>query len=207
MILVACEESQVLTKALRNKGLPAFSCDIVDTSGDNPEWHIKRDAIKEAYSGKYDAIIAFPPCTYMTKGSACRMYPKAGIIDKERLKKGLEAKSFFMALWNAPVKKVCIENPVPLKVIDLPMHSQSIDPSWFGHPYSKKTLLWLRGLPPLFATDIIENPTPYLPSNTGGKKRGQKYKHSGAMSKKDRSRTFEGVASAMASQWYKILSR
>jgi hypothetical protein len=142
-ILIACEESQTITKKLREKGHEAYSCDLQDCRGEHPEWHIKGDAIKEAYSGKYDAMIAHPPCTFMSKAGARWMYPTAGNVCDIRLSKGLEAKEFFMKLINAPIDKIAIENPLPLKIIGLPAYTQSIQPYQYGDPYSKQTLLWL----------------------------------------------------------------
>lgn len=106
----------------------------------------------------------------------------------------------FLKLLNAPIKYIAVENPVPLKVVELPKHSQAIQPYEYGHEYSKKTLLWLKNLPLLKPTDIKSNYKPYLPSNTGGKKRGQKY-HSVSISQKESSKTFSGVAKALAFQY------
>ena len=200
-ILVACEESQTITIALRKAGFEAYSCDILDCSGGHPEWHIKDDAIKEAYSGKYSAMIAHPPCTYMSKAGARWMYPTAGNIDKNRLAKALEAKEFFMKLLNAPIRQIAVENPVPLKVVDLPPYTQAIQPFEYGELFSKKTLLWLKNFPKLKPTKIIENYKPYLPSNTGGKKRGQKYQFKN-ITQRESSKTFQGIADAIVSQWF-----
>jgi len=199
-ILVACEESQAVTKEFRKLGHEAFSCDIQECSGGHPEWHIKGDAISEAYSGKYDMMVAHPPCTFMSRAGARWMYPTAGNLSQERYLKALDAKEFFMKMVNAPIKYIAIENPTPLKVVGLPKHTQEVQPYEYGHEYSKKTLLWLKNLPELKPTDIKENYTPYLPSNTGGKKRGQKATFRN-VSKIDSSKTFLGIAKAMATQW------
>jgi hypothetical protein len=201
-ILVACEESQAVTKAFRELGHEAFSCDLQECSGGHPEWHIQGDAVKEAYSGKYDIIIAHPPCTFMSKAGARWMYPTAGNLCEKRLEKALEAKDFFLKMMNAPCNKVVIENPVPLKIVGLPIHTQSIQPYEYGDPFSKKTLLWIKGLPNLEPTDIKTEYVPYLPSNTGGKKRGQKFMFKN-ISQKESSKTFNGIAKAMAEQWTK----
>jgi hypothetical protein len=200
-ILIACEESQTITKKLREKGHEAYSCDLQDCRGEHPEWHIKGDAIKEAYSGKYDAMIAHPPCTFMSKAGARWMYPTAGNVCDIRLSKGLEAKEFFMKLINAPIDKIAIENPLPLKIIGLPAYTQSIQPYQYGDPYSKQTLLWLKNLPLLQPTDVLTEYKPYLPSNTGGKKRGQSYMFKN-ISQKESSKTFEGIAKAISEQWF-----
>lgn len=200
-VLIACEESQAVCKAFRSLGIEAYSCDIQECSGGHPEWHIIGDAIKEAYSGKYNMMIAHPPCTYMSKAGARWMYPTAGNISQDRYNKSMEAKEFFMALLNAPIKYIAVENPVPLKVVGLPNHTQAIQPYEYGHEYSKKTLLWLKNLPRLVPTDIKTEYKPYLPSNTGGAKRGQKHSRGTAKNAKESSKTFEGVAKAMAIQW------
>jgi hypothetical protein len=107
----------------------------------------------------------------------------------------------FLKLLNAPIKYIAVENPVPLKVVGLPKHSQAVQPYEYGHEYSKKTLLWLKNLPLLKPTDIKVNYKPYLPSNTGGAKRGQKHSRGTAKNAKESSKTFEGIAMAMAEQW------
>lgn len=214
-ILVACEESQAVTIELRKLGNEAYSCDIIDCSGGHPEWHIKQDVlpllngncefttqdgILHIIDGNWDMLIAHPPCTYMSRAGARWMYPKAGHLCQDRHSKAMAAKAFFLALFNAPIERIAIENPTPLKVVELPKHSQVIQPYEYGHEYSKRTLLWLKNLPLLKPTDIKSNYKPYLPSNTAGKKRGQKY-HYVNITQKDRSKTFAGVAKAMAEQW------
>ena len=146
-VLVACEESQTVCKAFRALGIEAYSCDLQECSGGHPEWHIQDDAVKEAYSGKYDMMIAHPPCTYMSKAGARWMYPTAGNLSQERFELAMEAKDMFLKLLNAPIKYIAVENPVPLKVVGLPKHSQAVQPYEYGHEYSKKTLLWLKNLP------------------------------------------------------------
>jgi hypothetical protein len=217
-VLVACEESQRVCTAFREKGHNAFSCDIQECSGGHPEWHFKKDVLSilnpfkigEWYKTQdgsvhfidhWDLIIAHPPCTYMSKAGARFMFPTAGNVDKKRLEKALKAKSFFMEIMNARCDKICIENPTPLKIVELPKESQVIQPYQFGHPYSKRTLLWLKGLPELQPTNILTEYTPYLPSNTGGFARGKGGSRGVAHNAKDASKTFEGVAKAMADQW------
>jgi hypothetical protein len=210
-VLIACEESQAVCIEFRKLGHDAFSCDIQEQSGGHPEWHIVGDAIKEAYSGKYDMMIAHPPCTFMSKAGARWMYRTAGNIDKNRLEKSLQAKHFFLKLLNAPIKYIAIENPVPLKIVGLPMHNQEIQPYYFGDPFSKKTLLWLKNLPKLIHIETVDlfndvkthsdNYVCYLPSNTGGAKRGQKSTKGYSKNSKQHSKTFNGIAKAMAEQW------
>ncbi len=184
-ILVACEESQRVTMALRELGHDAYSCDIQACSGGYPEYHIQGDAIIEAYSGKYDMLIGFPPCTYLSRASSVRLFPKK-VLNQERYQKGLEAKEFFMALYNAPVKYVALENPTPLKIFGLPKETQAIQPHEHGHPYTKRTCLWLRNLPQLQATQNVKPVGSWVAVNRN---------------KKTRSKTFEGIAKAMAIQW------
>ena len=200
-VLIACEESQEVCKAFRELGFEAYSCDTQECSGGKPEWHIQGDAIVEAYSGKYDLMIAHPPCTYMSKAGARWMYPTAGNLSQERYELALEAKQFFMDLLNAPIKHIAVENPTPLKVVGLPRQCQAIQPYEYGHPYSKRTLLWLKGLPLLESTEMIAEYGPYLPSNTGGKKRGQSFNRGVSKNAKESSKTFSGVAKALAIQY------
>lgn len=146
-------------------------------------------------------LIAFPPCTYLSNAGACRLYPQKGQIDKERYQKGLEAKEFFLRFLNAKCNRIAVENPVSSKVFDMPPHSQEIQPYMFGHPYTKKTRLWLRGLPNLVPSDPVTPVGPYCPAGTSRKNR-EKY---GAAKRgedaKNRAKTFPGVAKAMADQW------
>jgi hypothetical protein len=198
-ILVACEESQAVTKELRARGHEAFSCDIMESSGGHPEWHLQQD-VTELLKQKWDMIIAFPPCTFLSKAGACRLYPTAGNIDTVRYQKGVEAKAFFMQFLNADCDKIAVENPVSLKVFGMPQWTQEIEPYQFGHPFSKKTRLWLKGLPKLEPTNIVEKKGTYLPSSTS------KNAYTGLNDKKTRcpkvaSKTFEGIAKAMAEQW------
>jgi hypothetical protein len=194
-VLIACEFSQVVCKAFRDKGYEAYSCDILPTEG-NPDWHIKDDVLKHLDDG-WDMMIAHPPCTYLSNAGARRLYPK-GILNSDRLSLGLEAKSFFMSIYNAPIKMKCIENPIPSKIFELPYYNQTIQPYYFGHPIQKRTCLWLHNLPPLVATGMIDNPQSTKVAgnwfNKGGKERQQ-----------NRAKTFQGIAEAMASQWGGLL--
>lgn len=214
-VLVACEESQRVCIAFRNKGHEAYSCDIQPCSGGHPEWHIQDDVLKiinknctfTTCDGKihsinnWDLMICHPPCTYMSKAGARFMYPTAGNVDPKRLKLALEAKDFFMKLYNADCPKIAVENPTPLKVVGLPKPTQIIQPYEFGHPYSKRTLLWLKGLPPLRPTNVLTEYKPFLPSNTSQFAKGKGGSRGVAHNAKDASKTFEGIANAMAEQW------
>lgn len=215
-ILVACEESQAVTKELRALGHYAFSCDIIDCSGGHPEWHIKQDVIpllngycnietcdgqKRVLNAKWDMIIAFPPCTYLTNAGARHLY-KGGVLNQERYEKGLEAKEFFMSFYNADCERIAIENPTPSRVFELPEKTQVIQPWQFGHPFTKRTQLWLRGLEPLQPTEIVEPERTWCPSGSYSKKHGEKHRGMFTTDRaRNRSKTFPGVAKAMAEQW------
>lgn len=200
-VLVGCEESQEVCKAFRKLGIEAYSCDLQECSGGHPEWHLQMDVFDAIKTIKPILAIFHPPCTYMSKAGARWMYPTAGNVDKNRLKKAMEAKEFFLKLLNAPIKYIAVENPLPLKIVGLPKESQIIQPFEYGHNYSKKTLLWLKNLPLLKPTDIRTDYNPYLPSNTGGKKKGQSYSRGVSKNAKESSKTFSGIATAMAEQW------
>lgn len=162
-VLVACEESQAVCIAFRKLGHEAYSCDTQECSGGHPEWHIKGDVLPlingnkpfitmdgdlHAIVGTWDLLIAFPPCTYLTNAGSVRLRIK-GEINKERMAKAVEAKAFFMKFLEADCQKICVENPTPGKIHQLPQYTQAIQPWWFGHPYTKRTCLWLKNLPPL----------------------------------------------------------
>lgn len=220
-ILVACEESQRVTIELRKRGHEAFSCDVVESSGGHNEWHIKQDVMKllngfcefvtcdgnkHIISEKWDMIISFPPCTYFTTAGACRMYHKVNgvsVLDTDRYAKAMEMKKLFMAIYNADCKRIAIENPTPMKIIGLPKHTQVIQPWQFGHEWTKRTLLWLKGLPELKPTKIVR---PAMGSWVNGSSAAYKKpdgKHNGMTKAIDRSKTFKGIAEAMAEQWTK----
>jgi len=196
-VLVACEYSGIVRDAFLARGHNAMSCDILPTESPGP--HYQGD-VRDVLYEDWDMVIAHPPCTYLSKAGARWMYPSAGVVCSDRYDKAMQAREFFMLFLSLDTPKVAIENPTPLKVAELPLHSQAIQPYEFGEPYSKRTLLWLKGLPPLRPTDILDTYQTYLPSNTGGKKKGQKYNNR-SISQKEASRFFKGVAAAMAEQW------
>lgn len=215
-ILVSCEESQAVTIELRKLGHEAYSCDIELCSGGHPEWHIREnvipllsgdcefftsDYIIHAIRGRWDMILAFPPCTYLTNAGARHLW-KNHVLNQERYEKGLEAKEFFMMFYNADCERIAIENPTPSRIYELPERTQIIQPYQFGHPYTKRTQLWLKGLPPLVPTDVVEPERTWCPSGSYSKKHGEK--HRGVFTTdraKNRSKTFPGIAKAMAEQW------
>lgn len=215
-ILVACEESQAVTIELRRLGHEAYSCDIQDCSGGHPEWHIKGDALAlingncrfqtmdgewHEIVGKWDMLIAHPPCTYLTNAGARHLW-KGGVLNEERYAKGMEAKEFFMAFYNADCDRIAIENPTPSKIFELPPVSQYVQPWEHGHEYTKRTGLWLINLPLLVPTDIVQPIATWCPSGSYSHKHGDQ--HRGMFTKdraRNRSKTFPGIARAMAEQW------
>lgn len=203
-VLVACEESQTVCKAFRTLGYEAYSCDIQECSGGHPEWHLHQDVLP-LLQEDWDLIIAHPPCTYMSKAGARWMYPAAGTISQERLQLAIKAKAFFMEFWNCKCEHVAIENPVPLKIVGLPIPTQVIQPYEYGEPYSKKTLLWLRGLPKLRPTKILTEYVPWMPSNTSGFAHGKGGSRGVAHDQRTASKTFGGIANAFAEQWSRYL--
>lgn len=220
-ILCACEESQAVCKAFRELGFEAYSADLIPCSGDHPEWHIQGDVIplidgdvsfttmdgvSHEVKGKWDAIIAFPPCTYLSNAGACRLYPHKGQIDEERFQKGLKAKEFFLKFLNADCEHIAVENPVSCKVFTMPEHTQEIQPYEFDdfemHPYTKKTRLWLKGLPELIPSTPERKPVgPYVPAGTGRKDRTKYGAAKRGDDAKNRAKTFDGIAYQMAKQW------
>ena len=202
-VLVACEESQEVCKAFRTLGHEAYSCDIEPCSGGHPEWHLQVDAL-EMLKMRWDMILAFPPCTYLTAAGAVRLYSKDHTIkDEDRDERGKAAKEFFLAFLNADCPKIAVENPVPLKRYGLPPYSQIIEPYMFGHEWRKRTCLWLRGLPPLMATDIVIPQGLWVGSTSARRCHNLKERYSlkSNRSAKTRAKTFSGIAHAMAEQW------
>lgn len=212
-VLVACEESQRVCIEFLKLGHNAFSCDIQEPSGGRTDRHIHGDVLKVLQGGrfstmdgaehsveKWDMIIAHPPCTYLSNAGSVRLVVK-GVLNEERYQKGVQAKEFFMTIANTDCGRICIENPVPNKRFNLPKYTQIIEPYYFGDPYKKKTCLWLKGLPKLQPTNIVE---PLCSWVSGGSKdgKGNVRKQLGIHhTAKDRAKTFPGIARAMASQW------
>lgn len=191
-ILVACEESQAVTIELRKLGHEAYSCDIEPESGGHPEWHLQTD-VTQLLKIKWDMIIAFPPCTYISNAGAKHLW-RGHTLNQERYQKGLEAKEFFMMFYNADCPKIAIENPISSAIFDMPPFSQYIQPYMFGVPTSKKTRLWLKGLPVLKATNEVD---PKFNCHEAG----TWFMKGGTDRQKNRAKTFPQVAAAMATQW------
>lgn len=197
-ILVACEESQAVTKELRALGHEAYSADIQDCSGGHPEWHIKGDVLKILNDG-WDMMIAHPPCTYFANAGLHYLKTKP-----ERKGQLDEAFKFLMAIWDSGCKKIAIENPNGWLNTNWMKPTQTIQPYMFGHKELKTTSLWLKGLDKLIDTDNVGRPEPsgFVIRKTGPNK-GKRYNYYWRQSKtaKQRSKTFPGIAKAMAMQW------
>ena len=207
-ILVACEESQTVTKELRTLGHEAYSCDIIDCSGGHPEWHIMGDVL-DVINNEWDMIIAFPPCTYLTNAGMCNLTRKGSSSEyrADRLKKRDDALQFVLDIYNSDCPKIAIENGVGYLSTGWRKPDQIIRPFQFGHSVNKRTCLWLKGLPKLEPTKIVEQDEIVTWEGTG-KKISKWYRDTlkeggGDLSlvSKIRSRTFLGIAKAMATQW------
>lgn len=204
-ILIACEESQTITKAFRKKGHEAYSCDLQEESGGHPEWHIQGDALQEAYSGTYDLMIAHPPCTYLAVSGARWMYNKDGSRNEERWKNQLDALKFVQKLMDAPIDKIAVENPVSVISSHIRKPDQIIQPYHFGDEATKTTCLWLKGLPLLTHTNVVgkgekvtyksgkSHPKWYADALSKAKTKAERQKL--------RSKTFTGIANAIVDQW------
>lgn len=198
-VLIACEESQAECKAFRDLGHIAYSCDIQPCRPTgNPYWHIQADVTNLLHGDtafrvqagflrcvpKWDLIIAHPPCTYLCKVSSVHMVVR-GQVNPVRYEKMLQARKFFFECMNADAPYVAVENPLPMARANLPKPSCFIHPSWFGVKYTKKTLYWLKNLPPIMPELEYPNPRQFVRASRG----------------KYRSRTFPEVARAIARQW------
>lgn len=213
-VLIACEESQAECLAFRALGCNAYSCDIQPCrKGGNPAFHIQGD-VTPYLQGKvsfktmdgrrhkvkcWHLIIAHPPCTYLCKVGSPHLYKdpnelvyvngKERMVNKDRYTKMLEARQFFLLCLSANAPYVAVENPIPMRLANLPKPSSFACPSWFGVKYTKKTLYWLKNLPGLFAECVYANPKQFVRSSRG----------------KYRSRTFPQLAEAIARQWTEFI--
>ena len=202
-ILLACEESQAVTKELRKLGHEAFSCDILPSSGGHPEWHLQQD-VTELLKQKWDMIIAFPPCTYLTvTGNRWFNIERYGDKAIKRHADRKDAIDFFMMFANADCEKIAIENPVGVMSSEWRKPNQIINPYQFGDAFEKKTCLWLKGLPELKPTNIV-TPPPRTQFESG-KSMPAWYADAWKLPKEERaklrSKTFPGIAKAIADQW------
>lgn len=209
-VLIACEESQAECMAFRELGHNAYSCDLQRCRrGGHPEWHIHGNVIpflqgttqfytqdgRHHHLSRWHLIIAHPPCTYLCKAGSLHLYKEPNfelewngekrLVNYPRWIKMREARQFFFLCLNADCALVAVENPLPMAISELPPPSCFVCPSWYGEKYTKKTLYWLKGLPPLMGAAINPDATSFVYSSRG----------------KYRSRTFAGVAKAIALQW------
>ena len=195
IILVGCEESQEVTKALRELGHEAYSCDLQECSGNKPEWHLQMDVFEAIKLKKWDMAIFFPTCIYLTI-SANKWYKdqpprKSGtLVGEERRNARIEAIKFFMDLYNCGIPKIAIENPIGVMSSEFRKPDQIIQPWQFGHCETKATCLWLKNLPKLEPTNIVEGREQKIWRLPPSKDRA-----------KLRSKTYPGIAKAMAEQW------
>lgn len=216
-VLVACEESQRVCAAFRERGHEAYSCDIIEPSGGHPEWHIHGDALKaigggtvttmdgETHDiGRWDLMIAHPPCTHLAVSGATYFSAKRADGRQQR------AVEFFMALINADIDRIAVENPVGIMSTQYRKPDQIIQPYQYGHPVSKKTCLWLKNLPKLTPTEIVEYEKLHSKGKSGGysgaawvvrDENGKILRYGDPRVAKERSKTFTGIAKAMAEQW------
>lgn len=195
-ILVACEESGRVCAAFREKGHQAYSCDIKPTSGENPQWHIQGNVLDYINEG-WDMLIGFPPCTYFSKMNFLNYY-RNGKFNEKRFEKAQEYVELFNKLWNAPIKKICLENPRPMNLFKelLPKPSMKLQPYEFGENYSKETFLWLKNLPPLIPTLLNMEHEPLITT-----KNSLKLAKTIEEQSTIRSKTPISIAKAMAEQW------
>lgn len=216
---MACEESQAVCIEMRRLGHQAFSCDLMECSGGRPEWHIMgdclpllnggcsfrtMDGVSHEQQGEWDMIIAFPPCTFLTSAGSMNLVRIDANgerwIKESRFLKMKAAVEFFNYCLNAKAPRICVENPAPMKICGLPRYDQIVEPYMFGHPYKKRTCLWLKGLPRLKESARVE--PRYLWVNSGGGKTDRSIlKFDRPRNSRERSKTFPGIARAMAEQW------
>jgi|TARA_R110002153_G_scaffold4568_5_gene21362 hypothetical protein len=209
-VLVACEESQAVTKAFRKLGHRAYSCDLLPCSGGHPEWHLQGDAIELANSADWDLMIAHPPCTYLAVSGARWLYNKDGTRNEERFVNQAKGLAFVRQLMDAPIDYIVIENPVSVISSQIRKPNQIVQPYHFGDEASKKTCLWTKNLPDLIHTNVVGKGEmkEWVDKKSGKTKRQAKW-YFDALSKAKtpeerrtlRSKTFDGIANAMAEQY------
>jgi site-specific DNA-cytosine methylase len=205
-VLIACEESQAVCIEFRKRGHEAFSCDILPCSGGHPEWHLQQDVFEVINQG-WDMMIAFPPCTHLAVSGAAWFEQKR---KDGRQQQGID---FFLAICNAPIRKIAVENPVGIMSKIYRKPDQIIQPYYFGDKFQKTTCLWLKNLTPLqhfartdlFAERITHVDRGAIKEYKSGKRMPEWYADAFKLKKderaKMRSKTFPGIARAMAEQW------
>lgn len=220
-VLIACEESQTECKAFRALGYEAYSCDILEPSGKHPEWHIHGDALEALKGdvittmdgvvheiGSWDLLIAHPPCTYLSNVGSRWLY-KDGELNYERIELAHKARAFFMEFLTSDIPHICVENPIPSKIHDLPRYDQKVHPyQFYGklHPYTKATCYWLKNLPMLTPVDSVAPIGGWLYNSQGFSYADIEASRRGVPRSQMRSKSFEGVARAMAEQWGSYLN-
>jgi site-specific DNA-cytosine methylase len=210
-VIIACEESQAVTKEFRKLGHEAFSCDILPCSGGHPEWHFQEDIFEVLKrEEKFDLMIAHPPCTYLAVSGAGWMWNKDGTRNEERYKNQMEGLEFVHALMDLDINHICIENPISVISSYIREPDQIIQPWMFGDEAQKSTCLWLKNLPLLRETKIVDKGKmhTWTDSKTGRKKQQPLWHYEALLKAKTpqerrtlRSKTFPGIAEAMAAQW------
>ena len=216
-ILIACEESQTVCKAFRQLGFEAFSCDLQECSGGRPEWHLKQDVFEVIGMGCWDAMIAFPPCTYLTVTGARWLYNSDGTRNEARWSNKAEAVDFVKKLYNTNIAHVAIENPIGMLSTLWQKPTQIIQPYYFGDEAQKTNCLWLKNLPQLqhvkqpdlFAQTVTHCSKGEMVTTSTGKTFSKWYWETSKSKGKERqiirSKTFQGIANAMAAQWGEYL--
>jgi hypothetical protein len=207
-VLIACEESQAVTIAFRKLGFEAYSCDILPCTGGHPEWHYQQDVFEVINKG-WDLMIAHPPCTYLSVSGAKHLYNKDGSPNEERYNNQREALLFVKKLMDANISSIAIENPISVISSKLRKPDQIVQPYWFGDSASKSTCLWLKNLPKLEPTDMVDKGQFKEWIGKNGKTKKQPMWYYEALTKAKttqerrglRSKTFQGIADAMANQW------
>jgi len=208
-VLIACEESQAVTKAFRSLGHEAYSCDILPCSGGHKEWHLQGDVFNYI-NQDWDLMIAHPPCTYLSVSGAKHLYNKDKTPNIERYKNQAEALNFVQRLMDLDIPKIAIENPISVISSHIRKPDQIIQPYWFGDSASKSTCLWLKNLPKLIPTNIVSKGEffEFKDKKTGKTKRQPMWYYQALQQAKTaderrtlRSKTFNGIAEAMATQW------
>lgn len=217
-ILIGCEESQAVCIEFRKLGFEAYSCDIMECSGGHPDWHLQQDIFEVIEMG-WDCMIAFPPCTYLTLTGNKWMKPEYKERFPTRHQDREDAVNFFMALANAPIGRIAIENPIGIMSSRYKKPTQIIQPYYFGDKAQKTTCLWLKNLPPLqhlkapnlFDDNVTHVENESMRMSKSGNRMGEWYYQTGMIPLKDgarakaRSKTFPGIAKAMATQWGEYL--
>ena len=208
-ILVACEESQAITKEFRALGHEAYSCDILPCTGGHPEWHLQGDVFGFIDQG-WDLMVAHPPCTYLSVSGARHLYNKDGTANRERYENQYKALEFVKKLMDADIPRIAIENPVSVISTKIRKPDQIVQPWMFGDSASKTTCLWLKNLPKLVATNVVGKGDfkEWVDKKSGKMKRQATWYYDALINAKSpeerrslRSKTFKGIAQAIASQW------